>query len=93
MPWKIIVCNPANTSFFFFFFCNGEARWAYGEKNRPDNVKHVVECLKWFMIVARHEPPGMDDETEEQEEEVTSVDACECRKFESTPHQMFGRCY
>ncbi|GFT04540.1 hypothetical protein NPIL_423131 [Nephila pilipes] len=33
-------------------FCKGEARWAYGEKNRPDNVKHVVECLKRFVIIA-----------------------------------------
>ncbi|GFU16354.1 hypothetical protein NPIL_266141 [Nephila pilipes] len=33
-------------------FCKGEARWAHGEKNRPANVKHVVECLKRFVIIA-----------------------------------------
>ncbi|GFT16655.1 uncharacterized protein NPIL_239701 [Nephila pilipes] len=75
-------------------FCKGETRWTYGEKNRPDNVKHVVECLKRFMIVARDESPGMDDDTEEEEEEeeeeVASAEACERKKFESTPHQMFG---
>ncbi|GFT37978.1 hypothetical protein NPIL_611631 [Nephila pilipes] len=33
-------------------FCKGLKSWAHGEKNRPDNVKHVVECLKRFVIVA-----------------------------------------
>ncbi|GFT96417.1 uncharacterized protein NPIL_183101 [Nephila pilipes] len=64
------------------------------KKNRHDNLKHVVECLKRLVIVARDESPGIDDETEEEEEEeeeVASAEACECKKFESTPHQMFGR--
>ncbi|GFT64772.1 hypothetical protein NPIL_25241 [Nephila pilipes] len=43
-------------------------RWAYGEKNLPDNVKHMAECLKRFVIVARDESPEMDDGTEEEEE-------------------------
>ncbi|GFT17198.1 uncharacterized protein NPIL_22011 [Nephila pilipes] len=75
-------------------FCKGLKSWAHGEKNRPDNVKHVVECLKRFVIVARDESPGMEDETEEEEEEeeeVTSAEVCECKKFESIPHQMLGR--
>ncbi|GFT65891.1 uncharacterized protein NPIL_605461 [Nephila pilipes] len=74
-------------------FCKGLKSWAHGEKNRPDNVKHVVKCLKRFVIVARDESPGMEDETEEEEEEeeVTSAEVCECKKFESTPHQMLGR--
>ncbi|GFT49784.1 uncharacterized protein NPIL_143161 [Nephila pilipes] len=34
----------------------------------------------------------MEDETEEEEEEeeVTSAEVCDCKKFESTPHQMLG---
>ncbi|GFS59477.1 uncharacterized protein NPIL_612251 [Nephila pilipes] len=74
-------------------FCKGLKSWAHGEKNRPDNVKHVVECLKRFVIVARDESPGVEDETEEEEEEeeVTSAEVCECKKFESIPHKMLGR--
>ncbi|GFU53052.1 hypothetical protein NPIL_264541 [Nephila pilipes] len=34
-------------------FCKGLKSWAHGEKNCPDNVKHVVECLKRFVIVAK----------------------------------------
>ncbi|GFU03169.1 hypothetical protein NPIL_478991 [Nephila pilipes] len=34
-------------------FSQGLKSWAHGEKKRPDNVKHVVECLKRFVIVAR----------------------------------------
>ncbi|GFT83586.1 uncharacterized protein NPIL_106641 [Nephila pilipes] len=33
----------------------------------------------------------MEDETEEEEEEVTSEEVCECKNFESIPHQMLGR--
>ncbi|GFS62653.1 hypothetical protein NPIL_600611 [Nephila pilipes] len=36
----------------------------------------------------------MEDETEEEEEEeeeMTSAEVCDCKKFESTPHQMLGR--
>ncbi|GFS53465.1 hypothetical protein NPIL_44481 [Nephila pilipes] len=70
----------------------GIKSWAHREKNCPDNVKHVLECLKRFVIVATDESPGINDETEEEveEEEVTSAEACKCKKFESTPHQMFG---
>ncbi|GFT12891.1 uncharacterized protein NPIL_519221 [Nephila pilipes] len=76
-------------------FCKGLKSRAHGEKIRPNNLKHVVECLKRCVIVAGDESPGMQDEEEEEEEkeeEVASADACECKKFESTPHQMFGRC-
>ncbi|GFT85346.1 uncharacterized protein NPIL_70392 [Nephila pilipes] len=74
-------------------FCKGLKSWAHEEKNRPDNVKHVAECLKRFVIVARDESPGMEDETEEddEEEEATSAEVFECKKLESTPLQMLGR--
>ncbi|GFU16676.1 hypothetical protein NPIL_206471 [Nephila pilipes] len=52
-----------------------------GEKNHPDNLKHVVGCLEWFVIVERDESLGMDDETEEEEEEVSSAEAWECKSL------------
>ncbi|GFT59655.1 hypothetical protein NPIL_132071 [Nephila pilipes] len=110
IPIRCPLCNEPMTVHHFYhhhalenhrlqsrkqcLFCKGEARWAYGEKNRPDNVKHVVECLKRFVIIARDESPGMEDETEEEEEEeeeVTSAEVCECKTFVSIPHQMLGR--
>ncbi|GFT29280.1 hypothetical protein NPIL_225411 [Nephila pilipes] len=68
IPIRCPLCNEPMTVHHFYhhhalenhrlqsrkqcLFCKGEARWAYGEKNRPDNVKHVVECLKRFVIIA-----------------------------------------
>ncbi|GFS31551.1 uncharacterized protein NPIL_30881, partial [Nephila pilipes] len=73
-----------------------QARWAHGEKHCPDNLKHVVECLKRFVIVARVESPVLDDETEEEEEEEAAIaevaeQTCECNAFVSTPRDMYGR--
>ncbi|GFT02379.1 hypothetical protein NPIL_153591 [Nephila pilipes] len=50
MPWKIIICNPPNSAFLQGGTLDS------GEKYRPANVKHVVECLKQFMIIANKKP-------------------------------------
>ncbi|GFS96495.1 hypothetical protein NPIL_397921 [Nephila pilipes] len=54
------------------------------KKKHPDNVKHVSECLQRFLNDARNAWMGIEDVVAEDE-------TCECKKFKSTPHQMFGR--
>ncbi|GFT49303.1 uncharacterized protein NPIL_22861, partial [Nephila pilipes] len=66
-------------------FCFGAKRWAHGEKQHPDNVKHVSECLQRFLNDAGNASSWMEDDD-------AVDDTCECQKFQSTPHQMLGRC-
>ncbi|GFT07059.1 c2H2-type domain-containing protein [Nephila pilipes] len=60
-------------------FCFGAKSWAHGEKKHTDNVKHISDCLQRFLNGAGNASSWREDDT------------CECQKFESTPHQMFGR--
>ncbi|GFU58855.1 hypothetical protein NPIL_231051 [Nephila pilipes] len=59
-------------------------RLAHGEKQHPVNVKPVSECLQRFLNDAGNASSWIEDDDVEDE-------TCECKKFESTPHQMFGR--
>ncbi|GFY28332.1 uncharacterized protein TNCV_4396641 [Trichonephila clavipes] len=34
-------------------FCFGRKHWTYGQKNRPENVNHVMECLQRFVKDAK----------------------------------------
>ncbi|GFU20257.1 uncharacterized protein NPIL_480041 [Nephila pilipes] len=65
-------------------FCFEFKSWAHGEKQHPDNVKHVSECLQRFLNDALNASSWIEDDDAEDE-------TCECKKFKSTPHQMFGR--
>ncbi|GFU06909.1 uncharacterized protein NPIL_304351 [Nephila pilipes] len=65
-------------------FCFGFKSWAHGEKQHPDNVKHVSECLQRFLNDAGNASSWMEDDDAEDE-------TCECKMIKSKPHQMFGR--
>ncbi|GFY19357.1 uncharacterized protein TNCV_4127441 [Trichonephila clavipes] len=66
-------------------FCFGKKHWPYGQKNRPENVNHVTECLQRFVEDAK-----IHEETEEEETEEEEV-VCGCRHFRPVPRGMRGR--
>ncbi|GFX71778.1 hypothetical protein TNCV_2010151 [Trichonephila clavipes] len=51
-------------------FCWGRHQWAYGQKNRPDHVHHVVSCLERFAPDVKDVWAFSEDEEEEEMEEV-----------------------
>ncbi|GFS96512.1 uncharacterized protein TNCV_3943151 [Trichonephila clavipes] len=71
-------------------FCSGRYQWAYGQKNRPDHVHHVVSCLERFAQDAKDVWAFSEDE-EEETEEVEEEKVCECRHFQPMPREMYGR--
>ncbi|GFY51756.1 uncharacterized protein TNIN_370651 [Trichonephila inaurata madagascariensis] len=65
-------------------FCFGRKQWPHGQKNRPENVNHVMACLQRFVEDAK-------EESEIEEEETVEEEVCGCRDFQPVPRDMQGR--
>ncbi|GFY71407.1 uncharacterized protein TNIN_139631 [Trichonephila inaurata madagascariensis] len=65
-------------------FCFGRKQWSHGQKNRPENVNHVMACLQRFVEDAK-------EESEIEEEETVEEEVCGCRDIQPVPRDMQGR--
>ncbi|GFX05810.1 hypothetical protein TNCV_352291 [Trichonephila clavipes] len=74
-------------------FCFGHRYWNYGQKNRPDNIIHIISCLQRFAKDAKDLWAFLDEEDEEmvEETEEAEIEMCECQHFQPNPHDMYGR--
>ncbi|GFS47229.1 hypothetical protein TNCV_2053761 [Trichonephila clavipes] len=51
-------------------FCFGRRYWDHGQKNRPDNINHIISCLQRFAKDAKDLWAFLDEEDEEMVEET-----------------------
>ncbi|GFU12446.1 uncharacterized protein TNCV_4244211 [Trichonephila clavipes] len=78
-------CSQAKRLLFWTSILGSRAK----EKNRPDNINHVMSCLKRFARDTKDYWAFLDQEGEEiVAEEEKHV--CECRHFPSIPRNMQG---